>query len=371
MKAKTVAAFLGGIVLAGVIGAAAVGSSWFTNPDMSKWFNSWGKGNVSLTLPGDVQNKVESHDNAVLTDVESRGMSLLSTRIALAEYDEYGIDAQSVDSVYDLSVTYIPAETTFQDTTYTIDFANKSSSWATGKVVTDYATVTQPQPGSKNAQLQILQAFSEPIVVKATCDRHPDIYTTATVNYVCTTVELALQETTFDSQAEFYIKSNSCKWSNGTVSPESVDTITFVADLGEEFVNFMKAKGFTVNRYITKLLDDDMINYEGSWTSFSSMVYEACPSYNSLTAAQKADYKKALGLHYGEVCGHIDSTDADAFRYGVIYNRIYEGKDYGAFNPSDLSQAHWLGYVYCTGMLTAFEIPPTGMTNSNSSIIAG
>ena len=120
----------------------------------------------------------------MITDVVAQSMSLMSARVLEEDYENYGVDALSVENVYTLSVTYTPADTTIKDTTYTIAFENPSSAWATGKTVTDYATITQSSAGSLDAVLTILQPFGERIIVTAQSDMTPEISTSVNVDYV-------------------------------------------------------------------------------------------------------------------------------------------------------------------------------------------
>lgn len=119
----------------------------------------------------------------VISDGESSGMVLAATAIPLSAYEEYGVSPLA-EQAYTLSVTYTPADTTIQDTTYTIAFENPSSAWATGKMVTDYATITQSSAGSLDAVLTILQPFGERIIVTAQSDMTPEISTSVNVDYV-------------------------------------------------------------------------------------------------------------------------------------------------------------------------------------------
>ena len=55
MKKKTFLGLLALLIVCGLVLAAAIGSSWFTNKNFKTWFNSWGNG---------VQSNVESNDYA-------------------------------------------------------------------------------------------------------------------------------------------------------------------------------------------------------------------------------------------------------------------------------------------------------------------
>lgn len=350
MKAKTFAAFLCGILLAGVICAIAIGSNWFSNP-FSKWFNSWGKGNVSLTLPGDEQSNAEPHNNAVINTEESRGMSLMSTRVALAEYDTYGIDAKSVDSVYDLSVTYTPANTTYQNTTYTISFANSSSPWATGKNISNYATISQPQSGSKKAQVKVLQAFSEPIVIKATCDRYPEIYTTASLNYVKLIKSFGINEMIHDIHDNIF---SSVTYGEGTITPSGgLATIQFNFGSTDIWQLSTTKNEYSFNengqienlRMIDLLMDNAKLPHDTEAEFFQNY------SDYFLSGSTPEDMVN---------CSIITLIDS------FTVSRTYNGTRY---TEQTLNQHYEEGILLYDW--TPFEIVPTGMVSNNSSIVAG
>lgn len=167
-------------IVAGALALAVAAGSvcllgYISRDTNGNWFGSWT--NNGLT---------DGNGNGggpVISDGESSGMVLAATAIPLSAYEEYGVSPLA-EQAYTLSVTYTPADTTIQDTTYTIAFENPSSTWATGKTVTDYATITQSSAGSLDAVLEILQPFGERIIVTAQSDMTPEISTSVNVDYV-------------------------------------------------------------------------------------------------------------------------------------------------------------------------------------------
>lgn len=65
---------------------------------------------------------------------------------------------------------------------WSIAWKNPSSTWATGKVVTDYVTVTPTSDGALTAQVTKVLLFSEQIIVTAASRVRPELKATATVD---------------------------------------------------------------------------------------------------------------------------------------------------------------------------------------------
>ena len=144
----------------------------------------WQRGNIVFTPIGEQQEGEQPEDNggAVIEEGESHGMKLMSTRIAPENYAEYGISPMA-ETAYQLTATITPDNATNKAVNWSVDFANPSSSWATGKTVTDYVTVTPTSDGALTANVECLQDFGEQIVVTVTSRQNPDAYATCTVDF--------------------------------------------------------------------------------------------------------------------------------------------------------------------------------------------
>ena len=123
----------------------------------------------------------DESESMVVTDSASHNMSLMVARSVEP------LAANVLESVT-ITATVKPdntAENTGID--WSIKWKNPSSSWAMGKVVTDYVTVTpkgNDYAASKTATLNNLQPFGEQIVVTATARDNPSVTATCTVDYV-------------------------------------------------------------------------------------------------------------------------------------------------------------------------------------------
>ena len=132
---------------------------------------------------------------AVITEGESHGMKLMSTRIAPEDYDEYGISPMA-ETAYLLTATITPDNATNKAVDWTIAFVNAESEWATDKTVTDYVTVTPTSDGALTANVECLQAFGEQVRVTVTSRDNTSVKANATVDY---TEKLSSVKATFGS----------------------------------------------------------------------------------------------------------------------------------------------------------------------------
>ena len=166
------------LVLAGAAALVGVLSDGFKNWDKFK--------------PEEEQTE---EGGAVITEGESHGMKLMSTRIAPEDYDEYGISPMA-ETAYQLTATITPENATNKAVDWTIAFVNPSSEWASGKTVTDYVTVTPTADGALTANVECLQAFGEQVRVTVTSRDNTAVKANATVDY---TEKLSAVKATFGS----------------------------------------------------------------------------------------------------------------------------------------------------------------------------
>lgn len=123
-------------------------------------------------------------EGAVVGDVEENGISLMSTRIAPADYADYGIDPLA-DTAFEITATVTPANATDKSITLSLAFENGSSSWASGKTVTDYVelSTTTVQSGVPFT-LTCNQAYGESIIFTATANGGENVNATLTLEYI-------------------------------------------------------------------------------------------------------------------------------------------------------------------------------------------
>ena len=115
-------------------------------------------------------------------EAEESGISLMSARIAPADYEEYGISPMA-ESAQQLTATVMPENATNKAVDWVVRFKNPDSEWAKGKTVTDYVTVTATEDGALTANVENLEAFGEQIEVVVTSRDNPDASAVCTVDY--------------------------------------------------------------------------------------------------------------------------------------------------------------------------------------------
>lgn len=113
----------------------------------------------------------------------SHGIKLAAMKLASSQYEDYGVSAQA-ETAYTLTATITPADAANKAVDWTIAFKNASSTWATGKTVTEYATVTPSADGALTAVVENVAAFGEQIIVKATSRDNAEAFATCTVEYL-------------------------------------------------------------------------------------------------------------------------------------------------------------------------------------------
>lgn len=299
-----------------------------------------------------------SADDIVITPIESNGIELCSAAVPLAAYESYGIDPQSVENVFELSVTYTPANTTFQETDYTISFKNANSTWATGKNVTNYATL-QHEDGSKNAVLTVKQAFGEQIIVKAVSQRDNSKMATFTVDYVMNDISGSIADfADIDSSSTITLY-----YSNGTVNPlGSPNTAYYDFDFG--CLLGMAEYGFTLSSTVYRHnfdLENDVSTYETPTIREMIMHLGGEAATNDPTGYWNAACYCMLGGS-----DPSDMSGGEVFSTSLLgVTRIYQDVNYG-----DVDDGGCCDSVFLTDW-SGFEISATTLTPNNSHIVAG
>lgn len=358
---KLVACVLCAVVIAVGACAMAVGTTGFKDWSFSRWFPK-----TETVAPA----PEASEGGAVVTEGESHGMRLMSAMVPVEEYETYGIDARSVENVFDLSVEYIPENTTYQETTYSLAFKNPSSAWATGKKVTDYATVTQPSVGSKTATLTVKKAFGEQIIVTAVSNRDPSIQATRPVEYVgAYYAELGNNMVDYvgaDIEACYYNhKDGMGDFLAGTILPDSNNAISFVFYINSNWVTSMQSKGYSMQSTveIPYQFTEDEGGY-ATFTSVSEILYKSGGFESPYNSSEAKEFWKDLS---SVVLGNDkpeDFANIEIMTYDIIAHRVYNGVTYDniVITEGDLIEcADW----------SLFEVSATGLSMDKTPIIAG
>lgn len=150
----------------------------------------WQKGNIIFNPVEQTEQEQPADENgeaasggAVIGEGKSNGISLMSAKIMTADYDEYGISTMA-ETAYQLTATITPSDATDKTVDWSVSFVNPSSTWATGKTVTDYVTVTPTNEGALTANVECKAAFGAQIKVTVTSRDNAEATAECVVDYV-------------------------------------------------------------------------------------------------------------------------------------------------------------------------------------------
>ncbi len=117
-------------------------------------------------------SKDMSSEDIVVSATEENGIMLTS-----------GVATTAADgtTTKELTATVTPSDTSSLSYAWSVAFKDASSEWATGKIVTDYVTVTQDSSNKFKATVTFKKHFSEQIIVTIACVVKPSVKATATV----------------------------------------------------------------------------------------------------------------------------------------------------------------------------------------------
>lgn len=124
-----------------------------------------------LNVSKDMSDKPD--DSVIIDTQEENGIKLMS-----------GVATTAADGTSSkiLTATVTPASSSSLGYSWSVAFKNASSTWATGKNVTDYVTVTQDSSNKFKATVTFKKRFSEQIIVTIACFVKPSVKATATVD---------------------------------------------------------------------------------------------------------------------------------------------------------------------------------------------
>lgn len=124
----------------------------------------------------------ESTGNIIIDDTISHGIKLSSYLIPQEEYEMYNVSPLA-ETAQQVTATITPSDATNKQVDWSVAWNNASSTWATGKTVSDYVTVTPSSDGALTATVTCLQGFSEKVVLKVVLRAASNIQATANIDY--------------------------------------------------------------------------------------------------------------------------------------------------------------------------------------------
>lgn len=179
-----------------------------------------------------------SNGGAVITDGEnvSDGVQIQSRKLAREEYAENGISPVA-ETAFTLTATVLPEEAFDKSVDWSIAWQNAGSTWASGKNVSDYYSITATSDGSCTANAVCKQAFAEPVIIKCKL-RNADIYATVKADYLAKLLDIEFNAPPYElgnyGSYEFLYRANYSIGSitNGTLTLKSL-FLSFPNEFGE------------------------------------------------------------------------------------------------------------------------------------------
>ena len=113
--------------------------------------------------------------NVVVETVVSKGMTLNATPVVTSSNEEQS---------YILTATVLPISADNKRVEWTVEWKNANSTWANGKVVTEYVTVTPTSANALTATVACIQDFGEQVIVTVTSLENAEATAQCTVDYV-------------------------------------------------------------------------------------------------------------------------------------------------------------------------------------------
>ena len=375
MKKSVVAAILIIVILAaGVFGVTAYASDWYRLP-IDQWGDRLG---IGTDKPAD-DEKPDDETPGGVVDGDGNVMDPEAVNVMPAAM---AFTSDKAGNTVKITATITPENATNQNVTWSVAWKNPSSSWASGKTVTDYVTVTPDSSNSKVATVTCVKAFSEQVIVTATAAGNTSVKKTCTVDYEKRV--LGIQSSTqsyegigsyeFFGEYRSYIKptsgqiedswiESSCedpfaiKYGEGTITPDTpIEAIAIAInpELAEICAGYMNSDfeklGDMPMRIITDIYMDGTFAQPGSFLWLMWLIFGE--------NAFNEEVYQTIGAEYYSSNTNFNVPNEEAVESGAFDIAIF-------VNLEDGSQ-------YCTTFGIAFDyfmIDVSDMTLSQGSII--
>ena len=265
---------------------------------------------------------------AVISDTnEAHGIRLMSSIVA---YADGGASAQSAESTYVITATVTPEEATNKRVTGALSWENSSSTWASGKSVSTYATVEQTSSGVFT--LSVLKAFGEPIIFTVTSEDNSDITASCTVDYVKrvkavtlnltgTNVTSTIGNTKMISCADTFTAGYTVTYSDGTVT----GTFTggyLTTKLSDDLFNVCK-KATTSGNWVFTQSSTTFLSANLSSVSSATVTSRACDHFISVTGNPGTGKSQWTQAFYNYVLNNSSSAHATlTMPYSYSFNGV-------------------------------------------------
>ena len=204
--------------------------------------------------PGIVQPAPDTPDDVyVLRPISTQQVKLTAMPFTAPMPD--GMESHIVRLV----ATVTPENAEDKSMDWTVEFANPSSAWASGKTVTDYVTVNPTTDGALTADVTGLKAFGEQIIVKCTSRVNPEAMATCTVDYIVRySIDSSSVQVSAPAQAQAAQVTCTLSHTDGTIEPTNqVDyDFGFTASAYQQYKSIFGAHSFADGDLLTETLSN-------------------------------------------------------------------------------------------------------------------
>lgn len=298
-NARWVAVFLAILILAVAVMAAI--TQGFTNWNPWGWF-----GKDQIETPSDKTDDQNKKDDVAAVggmelpeEVTGSGIKLRAARLSATE--EGGIAAQSENS-FTLTATIEPSNAENKAVDWAVAWNDSSSSWASGKSVSNYVTVTPSADGALTATVACLQAFGEKVKVTVTSRDNANASATCIADYrkrmTDTTISLtangATQSTVMLGSGDTYTISAQPVYSAGTVNP-TFSASGYTLKVSDEFKTEFGKVCYAYSHSYTWVVPDQTYSIDsGSFVADSEFSLKFFAVGQSMETTAKNWFKEAI-----------------------------------------------------------------------------
>lgn len=301
------------IVIVLIAATVAIGffSSGFRNWTKEEWKNVWDE--TFEALPEDAGNDPEIEESAI------------------------SLNMSASEGSVSVSATITPSTASNKKVDWALSWKNPSSSWANGKNVTDYVSVTPDSDGSLTATVKALKAFSEQIILTCTARENANIKSTCSIDYSKKIVDIAVSIQKDGSAVEALEWTNDgntydivldTTFSEGTVEYSYIynytleATDTFISSVQQTYLGSLNGETTQIN-LVSKTkynlpelkIKTSYDNLTGSYLYFS----------NGATATSEKVYMTAVNLF---------KSDVESFVGSMFNFTISASNDYSTFEKT-------------------------------------
>lgn len=274
-------------------------------------------------------NLIEATDNdgTVINNAAENGVRLMSEKISPFLYAANGV-SETAESAYTITATVLPEDASNKNLTWEFSFKNASSSWAKGKRVTDYVTVSSSGDTNNVAVLSCKKAFGEQILLKAISAADNTKSATVTVDYrqKITNATLHFGDLSVDSGKTLHPEFDLRVWEKGDGGAVSLTYETSDYTIADTFtIDWSNKKGSSLDvgavgvmngKVVSEefLMDVELgedIYFDLSFFDFPLITefYINSVAYTSLQAKQNNPFAIRAISYFFKSCKDCGSTD--------------------------------------------------------------